>query len=111
MVLRKNECKSGKENDKSLRIVSCTEDEPVCCDKSLDPHGPFCYFYNTIFKRILLRLPLFNFEKELLTEINVAPASYTQIAGHLFGASLSSAHSLAFCHLLKSFCISLRPNT
>jgi len=31
-------------------------------------------FYATVFKKILLRLPLFNFEKELLTEINVAPA-------------------------------------
>jgi len=74
VALRKNERKFAKENDRSVRIIPCREDEPVCCDESSDPEGPFCYFYATVFKRILLRLPLFNFEKELLTEINVAPA-------------------------------------
>jgi len=42
--------------------------------KSLDQDGLFCYFYTTVFKKVLIRLPMYNFEKELLTEINVAPA-------------------------------------
>jgi len=46
----------------------------VCCDESSDPDGPFCFFYTTFFKKVLLRLPLSIFEKELLTELNVAPA-------------------------------------
>ena len=54
--------------------MPCTEDEPVCCDESLDPDRPFFYFYTTVFKKVHLCLPLYNFEKELLTEINVAPA-------------------------------------
>jgi len=34
----------------------------------------FCFFYATFFKKVLIRLPLFILEKELLTELNVAPA-------------------------------------
>jgi len=34
----------------------------------------FVIFMPLYLKRVLFRLPLFNFEKELLTEINVAPA-------------------------------------
>jgi len=41
MALRENECNFGKENDRSLSIISCKEDEAVCCDKSSDPEGPF----------------------------------------------------------------------
>jgi len=53
--------------------VPCREDELVCCDESSDPNGPFFYFYTTIFKKVFLGLPLYNFEKELLTKIKVAP--------------------------------------
>jgi len=74
VALKKNKCHLGKESDIALRLIPCREDEHVCCDESSDPEGPFCYFYVTVFKRILLRQLLFNFEKELLTEINVAPA-------------------------------------
>ena len=108
VALRKNKCFFGKEKYRAIRLIPCREDELVYCDESSDPGGPFYYFYATVFKRILLHLPLFNFEKELLTEINMASA---QIAGHLFGVSAFFARSLAFCHLWKSFCISLRPNT
>jgi len=48
--------------------------EPVCCDESLELEGPFYFIYSTIFKKLLLRLPFPNFERALLTEINVAPA-------------------------------------
>jgi len=67
-------CILGRENDRGIKLVRCREDKPVCCDESSDPNGPFCYFYTTVFKRVLLRLPFYNFEKEFLTEINVAPA-------------------------------------
>jgi len=71
---RPKKCILGRENDRGLRVVQCREDEPVCCDEFSDPNGPFCYFYTTVLKKVLLRLPLYNFAKELLTEINVAPA-------------------------------------
>ena len=35
---------------------------------------PFFFLYQTVFKRIKLRLPLTGFERALVTEINVAPA-------------------------------------
>jgi len=57
-----------------VKTVECREGEPVCCDESSDPDGPFCFFYSTFFKKVVLRLPLFIFEKKLLTELNVAPA-------------------------------------
>jgi len=45
----------------------------VCCDEAISPNRPFCYLYATVFTRFLLRLPLSDFEKELLTEFNMAP--------------------------------------
>jgi len=64
----------GREHDRLIRIVPCGEGEPVCSDESTDPEGPFCFFYSTLFQIILLCLPLFSFERALLTEINVVPA-------------------------------------
>jgi len=69
---RPKKCILGRENDRGLRVVPCREDEPVCYDESSDSDGLFCYFYNMVFKKVLLRLPLYNFEKALLIEINVA---------------------------------------
>jgi len=60
------------ENDR-IYIVLCIEDEPVCYDESSGPGKPFCFFYVTVFKKVLLRLPLTIFEKELLTELTVVP--------------------------------------
>jgi len=74
VALRKSKCSFGKESNIALRLIPCREDEPVYCDEASDHEVPFCYFYAIVFKRILLRLPLFNFEKKLLTEINVASA-------------------------------------
>jgi len=48
-------------------------DELVCCDEAISPNKPFCYFYATVFKRVLLHLPLLVLEKELFTKLNVAP--------------------------------------
>ena len=78
VALRKENCqlkyRFGRESDIDFRIIPCREDEPVCCDESSDPDGPFCYFYTIVFKKVLLRLPLYNFEREFLTEMNIAPA-------------------------------------
>jgi len=70
--LRKSGYSFGKRQDRFIRIVECRVDEPVCCDEFSDPKGPFCFFYATLFKKILLRLPLSIFKKELLIELNVA---------------------------------------
>jgi len=70
----KKKCLFGREDDKYVKVVSCRVDEPICCDESSDPEGLFCYFYSTIFKKVLLRLPLYHFERALLNEINTAPA-------------------------------------
>jgi len=35
---------------------------------------PFFYFYQVVFKCVGVRLPFSRFERELLTEINIAPA-------------------------------------
>jgi len=64
----------SKKHKGFVKMVECREGEPVCCDESSDPDGPFCFFYATFFKKVLLRLPLSIFEKELLTEVNVPPA-------------------------------------
>jgi len=72
--LRENDCTMSKKYEGCVKTVKCREGEPICCDESLDPDGPFCYFYITFFKKVLLRLPLSIFEKELLTKLNVALA-------------------------------------
>jgi len=64
----------SKKYERFVKTVECKECEPVCCDESSDPDGPFCYSYATFFKKVLFRLLLSIFEKELLTELNVAPA-------------------------------------
>jgi len=72
VTLRKSKCHFGKEDD-WICLDPCEVDESVCCDEGISPSRHFCYFYAIVFKRVLLRLPLSVFEKELLTELNVAP--------------------------------------
>jgi len=72
--LRENDCTMSKRYEAHIKIVECKEGEPIYCDESSDASGPFCFFYATLFKNVLLRLPLSIFEKKLLTEFNVAPA-------------------------------------
>ena len=72
--LRENCCTMSKRYESNVKIVDYRKDKPICCDESSDPEGPFCFFYATFFKKVLLHLPLSIFEKELLTELNVTPA-------------------------------------
>jgi len=48
--------------------------EPVCVDDRPMRGNPFFFMYQNVFKRVGVRLPLTPFERELLTEINTAPA-------------------------------------
>ena len=48
--------------------------EPVCVDDRPRSGTPFFFMYQTVFKRVGVRLPFTPFERELLTEINTAPA-------------------------------------
>jgi len=64
----------SKRYEGNVKTVECRKGEPICCDESSYPGGPFCFFYATFFKKVLLRLPLSIFEKKLLTELNVALA-------------------------------------
>jgi len=69
----KKKCLFGREDDKFVKVAPCRAYEPICCDEASDPDGPFCFFYSIVFKKLLLRLPLYSFERALLTEINTAP--------------------------------------
>ena len=64
----------GRECDAYISVRPCAEGEPVCVDDRANDGEPFFFFYQTIFKRIRQRLPFSIFERELLTEVNVAPA-------------------------------------
>jgi len=70
--LREEGCCFSKKHESLVKLVECKEGEPICCDESSDFNGPFCFFNATLFKKVLLRLPLTIFEKELLTKLNVA---------------------------------------
>jgi len=46
---------------------------PICVDDRATNGVPFTFIYSAIFMRLRLRLPFTFFEKDLLTELNVAP--------------------------------------
>jgi len=64
----------ARRHDTYISVRPCTPGEPVCVDERSNDGVPFFFFYQTVFKRIGMRLPFYGFERELLTEINVAPA-------------------------------------
>ena len=72
--LRENGCTMNKRYESHVKTVECREGKLICCDESSDPEGPFCFFYATFFKKVLLHLALSIFEKELLTKLNVSLA-------------------------------------
>ena len=64
----------GRECDAYISVRPCTKGEPVCVDNRTNPGEAFFFLYATVFKWIKLHLPLTEFERALLTEVNVAPA-------------------------------------
>jgi len=64
----------ARRDDVDIFVRPCTPGEPVCGDERSNNGVPFFYFYQTVFKHIGMRLPFSGFKRELLTEINVAPA-------------------------------------
>ena len=64
----------ARRHDEDISVLPCVPGKPVCEDERANNGVPFFFFYQTVFKRIGMRLPFSAFERELLTEINVAPA-------------------------------------
>jgi len=64
----------GRRHDAYISVRPCTVGEPVCVDDRSNGGEPLFFFYQTVFQRVGMRLPFTSFERELLTEVNVAPA-------------------------------------
>jgi len=64
----------AKRHDDDIAVLPCTLGEPVCGDERANNGVPFFYFYQVVFKSVGVHLPFSRFERELLTEINAAPA-------------------------------------
>jgi len=56
----------------NIVVVPCAPNEPICRD--CQNGESFCFFYETFFNKLGVRLPLTSFEKEILNVMNIAPA-------------------------------------
>jgi len=63
-----------KEHDEKMMVLPFPPDLPVCADDKVSADGPFCFVYTTLFKKVKLKFPFTRFERELLTELNIAAA-------------------------------------
>ena len=63
-----------KEHDSKMVVLPCHHDEPICADDKTSNGESFCFLYTTLFKKVKVRLPFTRFERELLTELDIAPA-------------------------------------
>jgi len=70
-----------KTHDSHVLVCRVKPRVPVCVDSRATGGSPFFFLYQMVFKRVGLRLPFTSFERELLTEINTAPPSFTSTAG------------------------------
>ena len=66
-------CALDREDHSHLGVCIPPRDMPICVDDRATNGVPFTFIYSSIFKRLRLRLPFTFFEKDLLTELNVAP--------------------------------------
>ena len=66
-------CALDREDDSHLNVCIPPRGMPICVDDRANNGVPFTFIYSAIFKRLHLRLPFIFFEKDLLTELNVAP--------------------------------------
>jgi len=83
-----------RSDEKDVIVGYCELDEPVCRDGTLPPQQRFTFVYVTIFERLGFRLPFNDFEKEILTLLNVAPAQL-------------HPNSWAFVRAFRILCVSL----
>ena len=63
-----------KEHDDKMMVLPCSPDMPVCADDKGNNGRLFCFVYTTQFKKVKLRFPFSRFERELLTELDIAVA-------------------------------------
>ena len=70
-----------KEHDEKMTVLPCPPGLPVCADDKANNDGAFCFVYTTLFKKVKLRFPFTRFERELLTELNIAAALFIPTAG------------------------------
>ena len=63
-----------KTHDSHVLVCRVKPGVPVCVDSRATGGSPFFFLYQMVFKRVGLRLPFTSFERELLTQINTAPA-------------------------------------
>ena len=64
----------SKEHDDKVSVRPCPPGEPICTDNQGSDNVPLCFVYATTFKKVKLRFPFTRFERELLTELDIAPA-------------------------------------
>ena len=62
----------SKEHDDKVFVRPCIPGEPICTDDQGSDDAPFCFIYTTMFKKVKLRFPFTRFERELLTELDIA---------------------------------------
>jgi len=63
-----------KEHDSKMTVLPCPPGEPICVDDKGGNSESFCFIYATLFKKVKLRFPFTSLERELLTELDIAPA-------------------------------------
>ena len=63
-----------KTHDSHVLVCRVKPGEPVCVDARATGGSPFFFVYQMVFKRVGLHLTFTPIERELLTEINTAPA-------------------------------------
>jgi len=77
-----------------VAIRPCLPGEPFCVDDAGNNGHPFCFIYTTAFKKVKLRFPFTRFERELLTELHIAPAQL-----HPNGWAFVRAYQIICAHL------------
>jgi len=85
---------SSKENDDKVSVRPCPPGEPICTDNQGSDGDPFCFVYAMMFKKVKLRFPFTRFERELLTELDIAPAQL-----HPNGWAFVWAYQIICAHL------------
>jgi len=100
-----------KRHDDDIAVLPSTLGGPVCGDERANNGVPFFYFYQVVFQCVGVRLPFSRFERELLTEINIAPAQLYpnnwafvktfDILSGFFGCTPSVDIFLHFCEVKR----------